>query len=218
MLSDLANIDINPDLTNIYGKLDGADLSIQNECHKAKGFRKIHLELANLGDGLHILHCVFFPDPLYEIPIFGVDIIARGSFLTAAIVDISPVSENLPDFIQNKLEEISFPNFSQIRSLPSWGEIFSPYVHFIRPENKQEEIIFFNIVNSYLTILLEYIALTSAEDSQSISSLVRYKYQYRYCTQQKLNDKTRNVLSKAFNEEWADIYIETLLFDFPDPL
>ena len=211
-------MEIDPDLANIYGKLNGADLSIQNECHKAKGLRKIHLELANLGDGLHILHCVFFPDPLYEIPIFGVDIISRGAFLSAAIVDISPVRENLPDFIKHKLDQISIPTFSQVRSLPSWGEIFSPYVQFIRPDGKQEEIQFFNIINSYMRILLEYITLIHPEEPQSVNSLERYKYQQRYCTQQKLNDKTRNVLSKAFNDEWADLYIETLLFDYPNPL
>ena len=36
--------------------------------------------------------------------------------------------------------------------------------------------------------------------------------------QQKRNDKTRRVLEKAFSVEWADRYIEELLFDNPPTL
>ena len=46
----------------------------------------------------------------------------------------------------------------------------------------------------------------------------RHRGQLSYCQQQKRNDKTRRVLEKAFNPEWADRYIEELLFDDPLPL
>jgi phycocyanobilin:ferredoxin oxidoreductase len=46
----------------------------------------------------------------------------------------------------------------------------------------------------------------------------RWQGQLRYCKQQKQNDKTRRVLEKAFNPEWANRYIEELLFDDPQPL
>ena len=46
----------------------------------------------------------------------------------------------------------------------------------------------------------------------------RWQGQLNYCRQQKLNDKTRRVLEKAFNPAWADHYIEQLLFDDPPEL
>ena len=46
-------------------------------------------------------------------------------------------------------------------------------------------------------------------------SYERYERQIHYCQQQKRNDKTRNVLSKAFESQWADIYIEQFLFKHP---
>ena len=45
----------------------------------APGFRKMHLEVAAIGPGLSILHVVMFPDPTYDLPLFGGDIVAaRG--------------------------------------------------------------------------------------------------------------------------------------------
>ena len=75
-LFELEEFEIANELTNIYGDLDGNQLFIKNELHKAKCFRKLHLEIAKLGPSLQILHCVFFPEPIYDLPIFGVDIVA----------------------------------------------------------------------------------------------------------------------------------------------
>ena len=46
MLEDLKSIKIDPKLTNIISKEIGRELYIENEFHKAKGFRKLHIEVA----------------------------------------------------------------------------------------------------------------------------------------------------------------------------
>ncbi|NDG01430.1 MAG: phycocyanobilin:ferredoxin oxidoreductase, partial [Synechococcaceae bacterium WBB_32_011] len=48
-------------------------------------------------------------------------------------------------------------------------------------------------------------------------SLRRYHGQLHYCQQQRRNDKTRRVLEAAFNPQWAENYIQNLLFDDPLP-
>jgi len=40
------------------------------------------------------LHCVFFPDPKFDIPIFGMDLVKINDIVSAAIVDLSPASQN----------------------------------------------------------------------------------------------------------------------------
>ena len=72
------------------GEVEKEDLIIKNTMYKTPKLRKVHLELAEL-KGLKILHSVFFPDPHYNLPIFGCDIVATEKAVTAAIVDISPV-------------------------------------------------------------------------------------------------------------------------------
>lgn len=58
-LPDLSPLAVDPALEAI-GMLDGETLFIRNELHQCLGLRKLHLEIARLGMGLQILHCVFF--------------------------------------------------------------------------------------------------------------------------------------------------------------
>ena len=46
MLKDLKGIKVDPNLTNIVSKEIGREFYIENEFHKAKGFRKLHIEVA----------------------------------------------------------------------------------------------------------------------------------------------------------------------------
>ena len=133
-LPDLSPLAVDPALEAISGMLDGETLFIRNELHQCLGLRKLHLEIARLGMGLQILHCVFFPDPRFDLPIFGADIVASKAGISAAIVDLSPVCDSLPDAVSQPLSALQLPPFQQVRDLPAWGTIFSPYVKFIRPE------------------------------------------------------------------------------------
>jgi Ferredoxin-dependent bilin reductase. len=63
MLENLECIKVDPNLINIVSKEIGRELFIENEFHKAKGFRRLHIEVAEFSKNLKILHCVFSPDP-----------------------------------------------------------------------------------------------------------------------------------------------------------
>ena len=49
------------DLGYVEGRLEGEKLVIENRCYQTVHFRKMHLELARVGNILDILHCVMFP-------------------------------------------------------------------------------------------------------------------------------------------------------------
>lgn len=216
-LPDLAPLAIDPELEAISGSQDGDALFIRNEVHRCRGLRKLHLETARLGAGLQILHCVFFPDPRYDLPVFGADIVAGRGVVSAAIVDLSPVSGTLPAPMASRLTERPRPPFSEIRELPPWGAIFSPHVLFIRPRTPEEEEWFVEEVAAALEVLAETCRNAQAMSWDDPATIARWSGQLHYCHQQKQNDKTRRVLEKAFNPEWANTYIETLLFDDPLP-
>ncbi len=152
-LPDLAPLELPRGLEEISGSLDGEDLFIHNEVHRCRGLRKLHLETARLGAGLQILHCVFFPDPRYDLPVFGTDIVAARGVVSAAIVDLSPVEETLPHSVSSLLESRSMHRFTGVRELPAWGSIFSPHVLFVRPASEEEERRFVEQVADFLAIL-----------------------------------------------------------------
>ena len=214
-MPELTFLDVEDELKSVCGSLDGENLLIRNELHRSRGFRKIHLELAEIGSGLQIVHCVFFPDCRYDLPIFGTDVVVGPTGVSAAIVDLSPSRSKLPFLIHKRLEELKVPLFSKVRELPAWGNIFSPYVSFVRPNGKEEEAFFIEIVDNYLDILISTLMATVPDQVDNPLTIERYKGQKFYYLQQKRNDKTRNVLAKAFNPYWAERYIDMLLFDCP---
>lgn len=216
-LPELLPLELDPALEAISGSLDGERLFIHNELHRSRGLRKLHLETARLGAGLQILHCVFFPDPRYDLPVFGADIVAGRGVVSAAIVDLSPVGGALPADLTRRLGERPRPPFREVRELPAWGAIFSPHVLFVRPHTAEEEGWFVEEVGAVLELLAEASRNADAQPWDNGATVARWKGQLHYCKQQKQNDKTRRVLEKAFNPEWANTYIETLLFDDPLP-
>jgi phycocyanobilin:ferredoxin oxidoreductase len=211
---ELSPYQIPQDLGYVEGSLEGERLVIENLCHQTPQFRKIHLELAQVGKNLDILHCVMFPRPEYALPIFGVDIVCGGGNISAAIVDLSPVQSDrsLPAQYLDRLNQLTRPEFSQPRELPVWGNIFSDYCLFVRPVGAAEELAFLQQVAKLLEIhcqiALQTPSLTLPEQIDQVLA-----GQQQYCERQQQNDKTRRVLEKSFGVEWADRYMKDMLFD-----
>lgn len=210
---DLEPYHLPEDLGYVEGRLEGEKLIIENKCYQTQHFRKLHLELAKVGQNLDILHCVMFPRVEYDIPMFGADLVGGRGQISAAIVDLSPthLDRSLPLAYQQQLQPQPQLQFSQPREIPTWGDIFSEFCLFIRPTTPEEETQFLQIVTQYLKVHCEYaIAQNPISEEQKLEIIAG---QQRYCTQQQQNDKTRRVLEKAFGEEWANNYMTTVLFD-----
>jgi len=212
-LENLKSIKINPDLTNIISNEIGKELYIENEFHKAKGFRKLHIEVAEFSKNLKILHCVFFPDPRFDIPIFGMDLVKINDIVSAAIVDLSPASQNQEMKYKKFLSEVDKTSFTSLREIPNWGEIFSENVLFASLKSQSEQKAFCRVADQYLSILINLSKEAKPELNEKIIQ-ERIDYQKKYCVQQMKNEKTSMVLLKYFDEKWVNNYIKTVLFDF----
>ena len=213
LLENLEIIKIDPKLSNIISNKKGEELLIENEFHKAKGFRKLHIEVAEFSKNLRILHCVFFPDPSFDIPIFGMDLVKINDIVSAAIVDLSPVSKNQEKKYEKILSKIDKSSFTSLRNVPKWGKIFSKNVFFASLKNEFEKNAFYQIVDQYLAVLIQLSREAKPEFEEKIID-ERINYQKDYCVQQMKNDKTSMVLLKYFDERWVDDYIRNVLFDF----
>lgn len=200
------------DFGYIEGRLEGERLVIENACYQTPQFRKLHLELARVGQTLDILHCVMFPRADYDLPMFGCDLVGGRGQISAAIVDLSPVRRDrtLPSAYQQALKAMPMVEFSQPREVPSWGDIFSKACLFVRPVSADEEQQFLQRVAAYLTLHCQQAIATPPTPERRQELLAG---QQHYCTQQQQNDKTRRVLEKAFGDDWADRYMTTVLFD-----
>tara|TARA_B100000902_G_scaffold35110_1_gene42233 strand:- start:1737 stop:2447 length:711 start_codon:yes stop_codon:yes gene_type:complete len=190
------------------------DLIIKNTMYKSPKLRKMHLELAEI-KGMKILHAVFFPDPHYKLPIFGCDIVATDKAVTAAIVDVSPI-EGVPDTFYKEIAEVSnHYSFKGRRALPLWGDdIFSPYCKFARLDEDIDMANFYCVVLHYLRIFRNSV-LDAKKETFWVDTMKRLDDQIWYCESQKKNDKTRGILEHWFDKEYADMYMNEVLFDEP---
>jgi len=213
MLENLECIKVDPNLTNIVSKEKGRELFIENEFHKAKGFRKLHIEVAEFSKNLKILHCVFFPDPKFDIPIFGMDLVKINDIVSAAIVDLSPVSQNQGVKYEKFLSEVDKSSFTSLREIHNWGGIFYNNVFFASLKSKSEKNDFCRVDDQYLNILIKLSKRAKPEVNEEIIQ-ERIDFQKNYCAQQMKNEKTSMVLLKYFDEKWVDNYIRRVLFDF----
>ena len=213
---NLSAYNIPQDLGYVEGSLEGEKLIIENLCYQTPKFRKLHLELAKVGRSLDILHCVMFPRPNYPLPIFGVDLVINKGKIGAAIVDLSPVNCDrvLTNSYQNVLKNLTSVEFSQLRDLPPWGDIFSEFCLFVRPVNIREEKLFLARVKQFLTLHCQ-IAISTLPISCKVQEAEIMAGQHYYRTKQQQNDKTRRVLEKSLGREWTDRYITAMLFDCP---
>ena len=156
LLDNLEPININPDFLNIVSDNKECDFFIENQFHTAKGFRKLHIEIAEFSNSLKILHVVFFPDPNFNIPIFGLDLVKVNELITAAIVDLSPVSNSINYELESQLINANKDSFGIKRKIPEWGAIFSEHVFFASLKNKEDQNYFYKIVDEYSKILVKY--------------------------------------------------------------
>jgi phycocyanobilin:ferredoxin oxidoreductase len=204
------------ELGYVEGRLEGEKLTIENRCYQTPQFRKLHLELAKVGSNLDILHCVMFPRDEYALPMFGTDLVGGRGQISAAIVDLSPINvdRTLPDGYQIALQQLPEAAFTQPRELPQWGDIFSEFCVFIRPTTDQEATEFIGRAEAFLKIHCLN-ANAASPVTPDLQKAVREGQRY-YCTKQQKNDKTRRVLEKAFGTEWAEHYMNTVLFDYTE--
>ncbi|MBH8572528.1 phycocyanobilin:ferredoxin oxidoreductase [Nostocaceae cyanobacterium CENA369] len=211
---DLSPYQVPEDLGYVEGCLEGERLVIENHCYQTPQFRKLHLELAQVGNSLDILHCVMFPNPEYALPIFGADLVGGRDNISAAIADLSPIAadRSLPRSYRTALSVLSPIEFSQPRALPQWGDIFSEFCLFVRPIGTQEEEAFLGRIREFLTLHCQIASQTTPLTSHlEVAKVIAG--QRNYCTRQQQNDKTRRVLEKSFGSEWTERYMTTMLFD-----
>lgn len=212
---DLEPYHLPAELGYVEGRLEGEKLIIENRCYQTPQFRKIHLELAKVGPVLDILHCVMFPRPNYALPMFGTDIVAGKGKVSAAIADLSPLNRDrtLSETYRTQLAILPLKQFSCPRQIPEWGDIFSEFCLFVRPESIEENSRFLDIVESYVEIHCKQAVASEPVSATEASEIL--DSQIYYCTQQQQNDKTRRVLEKAFGQDWAEHYMTEVLFDIP---
>ena len=176
------------------------DFGWVNKRYVGENFRMAHIERYS-DSNLEVLHFTCFPNPTYQHPIFGFDIITTDKKPLAAFMDWSPV-DNTTNIESRYQFEKPYP-------LPDWAKlIFSANALAIIPNDYEMDSLSNNVVESF-EIYLDVLN-NSKENTDRVDYIVAA--QNRYCENQQKNERTFNVLKAKLGKERAKYFMETILF------
>jgi hypothetical protein len=167
-------------------------------------FRHVHLEYYH-SKKIEVVHVNHFPNPLANLPILGLDVIALGNKITGFFMDFTPMVEKHPllDSLLISLKN-SLP-LSKERNLPEWADFFGQHFICLMPHVDEINIVFDNSISVYEDYL-KYVKIYLNAYDENIQA------QNKYCVGQKKNDKTLKALALDVGQDKAKLFMENNLF------
>lgn len=188
-------------------------MTLENELRVGEKFRRMHVETGTTEDGFQVLHCVITPDPALAMPIFGCDVVRRGTTTTMAITDVSPVGSTNGDDLRQQVRHLRGKMITHPipRPVPEWGKaIFSPECLCITPRTPTDMVQWIHYTLAVHRAFLR--AVKSAKPASDTDRRAAVNSISRYATHQRRNEKTALVLTKHYGREWTERYLQTMLF------
>lgn len=173
-----------------------ADYDWDNYIFSNNIFKRIHLE-RYINKNIKVLHLVCVPQPFYDLPIFGLDIVEINGKITMICADYTPMPS--PTF---KL------NMKGNRSRPAWGEFFSNDLFLDIPKDLEDAN---EKISKIMTVFNNYLNVNNA-GLIIVNPIHNLKRHNKYMKNQRQNTKTFKALKRHIGEELAKKFISQVLF------
>jgi 15,16-dihydrobiliverdin:ferredoxin oxidoreductase len=188
-------------------------------CLSSSEYRKIRLTYYDAGDSAQVFNAVFYPDPKYNLPILGVDVLAFNRKKYLAIVDFQPIHEPESDHaepFEHLLQPIKerYDNLKGRMSSKFYDEtkFFSQQMLFSRFED--ESIIhrelfpaFTEYVSAHLALIRDTAPARSADAQRAVMERQR-----AYDCYSAERDPATGLFAAMFGNEWAQGFVHDFLF------
>jgi len=196
---------------------------IVNQCYQSDEYRKIRMTYYDAGDGTQVFNSVWYPNPAYNLPVLGIDLLSFNRKKFLAIVDFQPLHETESDHAQT-FEHRLQPIKDQYESLKGRmsskfydeTQFFSQQMLFARFDD--EEIVSRDLLpafQQYVELHTQLIAETSPSYSTDEQESV-LKRQTEYDTYSAERDPATALFANMFGKEWADEFVFDFLFALSD--
>lgn len=194
---------------------------IVNVCASSDEYRKIRMTYYDAGDNTQVFNAVWYPDPAYNLPVLGIDLLAFNRKKYLAIVDFQPLHEDESDHAttyEDKLKPIreKYETLKGRMSSKFYDEtqFFSQQMLFARFD--QEQVVqdeLFPAFQRYVQTHLDLVRSTTPEPKASSFVLGRQK---EYDTYSAERDPATGLFAAMYGKEWADDFVHDFLFSMSD--
>mmetsp|Transcript_11833 Transcript_11833/g.17739 ORF Transcript_11833/g.17739 Transcript_11833/m.17739 type:complete len:404 (-) Transcript_11833:99-1310(-) len=196
---------------------------IVSHCYTSDEYRKIRMTYYDAGDNTQVFNSVWYPDPKYNLPILGIDLLSFNRKKFLAIVDFQPLHEKEEDHAATFEHRLS-PIKNQYDSLKGKmsskfydeTQFFSQQMLFARFEDStvvENDLFpaFQKYVSMHQSLIEETEAKTDPEDVERVMERQR-----AYDTYSAERDPATGLFASMFGKEWADDYVFDFLFSLSE--
>lgn len=196
---------------------------IVNHCYQSDEYRKIRMTYYDAGDNTQVFNSVWYPDPAYNLPILGIDLLAFNRKKYLAIVDFQPLHEEESDHAatyENRMKPIKdiYKNLKGRMSSKFYDEtqFFSQQMLFARFDD--EDIVpneLFPAFKRYVNLHTKLVRETTPDDT-TVSKEQVLERQRAYDTYSAERDPATGLFAAMFGKEWADDFVFDFLFSLSE--
>jgi phycocyanobilin:ferredoxin oxidoreductase len=209
---NLSPIPIDSRLATAIGTFREAPVTIETSAYRNERIRLARFSVV-YGETLQIGNILCIPEPDYVVPILGADLVSVRSDSMMIAADLSPVSsdpgrhkEQMAELARARAECEPVPPGGE---LPEWAQqLFSPHALYTRIAPSQAEKAF-----KALRIFPRTFAklMNIAHPEPGTASAIAAA-QSHYSDVHRADDKGLRLLAAMFGMEWAERYLEKILF------
>lgn len=195
---------------------------IVNLCVSSNEYRKIRMTYYDAGDNTQVFNSVWYPDPAYNLPVLGIDLLAFNRKKYLAVVDFQPLHQD-EDKHASTYEHLLAPMKEKYDSLKGRmsskfydeTQFFSKEMLFARFEN--EDVVhkeLFPAFQGYVKTHLDLVHSTQANPADAEVVLDRQK---EYDTYSAERDPAMGLFVAMFGKDWANQFVHGFLFSMSEP-
>jgi 15,16-dihydrobiliverdin:ferredoxin oxidoreductase len=194
---------------------------IVNLCASSKEYRKIRMTYYDAGDNTQVFNAVWYPNPEYNLPVLGIDLLAFNRKKYLAVVDFQPIHEDESDHSAT-YEHLLKPIKEQYESLKGRmsskfydeTQFFSQQMLFARfdDENVVHDDLF-PAFKSYVETHVDLVKSTTPNQSEVKMVLERTK---EYDTYSAERDPATGLFAAMYGAEWANDFVHDFLFSMSE--
>jgi 15,16-dihydrobiliverdin:ferredoxin oxidoreductase len=192
-----------------------------NLCASSDEYRKIRLTYYDAGDNTQVFNSVWYPDPAYNLPVLGVDLLAFNRKKYLAIVDFQPLyadeKEHAAPF-EHRLKPIKeqYPSSAGKMSSKFYDEtqFFSQQMLFSRFED--ETVISNELFPAFQSYVKEHLQLIRETTPCRDSRHAVMERQKAYDTYSAERDPATGLFTAMYGEEWAMGFVHDFLFSMSE--
>lgn len=223
MKESLTNLRADESSLADFGYMDNKDKKarIVNQCYSSDEYRKIRMTYYDAGDNTQVFNSVWYPDPKYNLPVLGIDLLAFNRKKYLAIVDFQPLHADEEDHAttyEHRLKPIK-DNYDSLKGRMSSKfydetQFFSQQMLFARFE--EESVVSKDLFPAFKRYVNLHNKLVREVEPDQEGQKAVLERQRAYDTYSAERDPATGLFAAMFGKEWADDFVFDFLFSLSE--